>query len=337
AASAGAGDGYLDQISIPLDESERGPVARAIETGDPQVQNDILSDAAFEPWREEALSRGFRSCATVPIQHRDNLHGVLTIYADKPNVFAGMEAAVLGELGETIGYAMNALDRKRALVSESSTELRFDISTADTPLFGFLKGVSGRFSLESTVHRLDGYTHLFFRAQGVDAETIRAEVPESPDVERVHVVSESEEGCLFECTVRESEFVSDLLERGGLLAGVDVSERRATVTVRIPTSVDARSFVGYFEETFGDVTLLARREVDEPVMSRQQFENEIRTRLTERQQEVIRTAYFSGFFEWPRESNGQDVAEILGVTQPTVNRHIRAGERTLFGILFGDR
>ncbi|MFC4356388.1 bacterio-opsin activator domain-containing protein [Halobium salinum] len=338
AASAGAGAGYLDDVTIPLDDAARvGPAARAVETGEPQVQPDILSAAAFEPWREAALSRGFRSCVTVPIRYRDTLHGVLTLYADTPDVFDPMETAVLAELGETIGYAMNALDRKRALVGERSTELRFDVPTTETPLFGFLTGTAGRFTLENTVHRTDGFTHLFFRASGVDAETVRREAEASTAVERVDVISETDDGCLFECTVGESAVVSDLLERGALLDTVDVSDRRATVTVRVPTSTDVRGFITYFEDAFGDVTLLARRELDESVMSRREFEDGVRDRLTDRQEEVLRTAYYAGFFEWPREKNGQDVAEMLGVTQPTVNRHIRASERTLLEVLFGER
>jgi predicted DNA binding protein len=42
-----------------------------------------------------------------------------------------------------------------------------------------------------------------------------------------------------------------------------------------------------------------------------------------------------GYFEWPRENSGEDVADALGITQPTLNKHVRLGERTVFDILFG--
>jgi len=35
-------------------------------------------------------------------------------------------------------------------------------------------------------------------------------------------------------------------------------------------------------------------------------------KLTDRQLEVIQTAYYSGYFESPRENTGEDVAEMLG-------------------------
>ena len=50
--------------------------------------------------------------------------------------------------------------------------------------------------------------------------------------------------------------------------------------------------------------------------------------------EVLETAYFASFFEWPRRATGGEVAELLGVSQPTVNRHVRNGERKLFAMVF---
>jgi len=42
-----------------------------------------------------------------------------------------------------------------------------------------------------------------------------------------------------------------------------------------------------------------------------------------------------GYFEWPRENSGEEVADCLGITQPTVNKHVRLGEQKLFDLFFG--
>ncbi|WP_338727377.1 PAS domain S-box protein [Haladaptatus sp. DJG-WS-42] len=335
-SSAGAGDGYLDHITVTTDgtETSRGPAGLAVETREPQVQNNILTDATFEPWREEALSRGFRASAAVPILYRDTVYGVLNLYSTKPLVFEEMELSVLGELGQSIGYAMNALERKRALVSESSVELEFVISALKTPILGFIDGSEGEFTLKNAVRRLDGKMHLFFNVRGIAPDVIRAHAAAAADVSQFTLIGETDDECLCECTIEDSTFISTLIERGASLNQMRVEDGTARLKVRIPQSTDVRRFVAYLDSTFGHVTLQARREFDTPVMTQQEFENEVRNRLTKRQEEVIKTAYFSGFFEWPRRSNGQEVAEILGVTQPTVNRHIRAGERTLFNLLF---
>jgi predicted DNA binding protein len=58
--------------------------------------------------------------------------------------------------------------------------------------------------------------------------------------------------------------------------------------------------------------------------------------LTDRQEEVLRTAYLSGFFETPRDRTGGEVAESLDVSQPTFNNHLRAAQRKLFTLLLED-
>lgn len=87
-------------------------------------------------------------------------------------------------------------------------------------------------------------------------------------------------------------------------------------------------------DRFDRVALRARRELDRPVQTEAEFEAFYRDRLTERQEEVARTAYYAGFFNFPRDSTGSDVAEMLGVSQPTVNRRIREAERKLFELVF---
>jgi PAS domain S-box-containing protein len=337
-STAGRSSGFLDQVTNEDGEMTpmRGPAGRASEMKQSQVQNNILRATEFEPWREVALTQGFRASVSVPLQHRDTLYGVLSLYSQKPSVFEEMETTVLEELGQSIGYAMSAIERKRALVSESSIQLQFRISRIESPLLGFIDGGHGSFALENVVQRLDGDVHVFFTARGVDPAVAREHAEQSPAVKRFSLISEDENECLCECSIRDSTFIATVLDRGAVLDSMTVEDGSAAMTLRVPQSTDVRSFVGFFEERFGDVELTARRESDEPVMTQHEFENEVREQLTARQQEVIKTAYVSGFFEWPRNSTGQDVAELLGVTQPTVNRHIRAGERTLFGLLFDD-
>ncbi|MDG5820643.1 helix-turn-helix domain-containing protein [Natronococcus sp. A-GB7] len=57
-------------------------------------------------------------------------------------------------------------------------------------------------------------------------------------------------------------------------------------------------------------------------------------RLTDRQREVLRMAYLSGYFESPRRSTGQEVTESLGISHPTFAQHLRAAQRKLCDSLF---
>ncbi|PSP33823.1 hypothetical protein BRC63_09780 [Halobacteriales archaeon QH_10_70_21] len=63
----------------------------------------------------------------------------------------------------------------------------------------------------------------------------------------------------------------------------------------------------------------------------------VEERLTDKQLDVLETAYLAGFFDQPRTSSGNDVADLLGVSQPTFNQQRRAAERKLVEFLVDER
>jgi predicted DNA binding protein len=54
-----------------------------------------------------------------------------------------------------------------------------------------------------------------------------------------------------------------------------------------------------------------------------------RSRLTDRQREVVRTAHRMGYFAYPREANATAVADELGIGPSTFAEHLAAAQRTL--------
>ncbi|WP_142856456.1 helix-turn-helix domain-containing protein [Salinigranum halophilum] len=54
-----------------------------------------------------------------------------------------------------------------------------------------------------------------------------------------------------------------------------------------------------------------------------------RTRLTDRQREVVETAYRMGYFEYPREASAETVATRLGVSSSAFAETLRAAERAV--------
>ncbi|MFB6135157.1 MAG: bacterio-opsin activator domain-containing protein [Halobacteriaceae archaeon] len=331
AASAGAGEDYLDAVETA---EGLGPTERAFETGASHVENTVFADPPLDQWRAAALARDFRAAVAIPLAHDDTVHGVLTIYATEQDAFDELEVTVLEELGDTIGYAVHALERRAALVGDSAVELEFRVGDLSRPLLGFVDGSLGAFELESVVQRADGHLHVFFTVEDAAPDAVREAAAASPVVLDSHVVTATETSGVYECALADASPLPRIVDRGVNLHTLRVEDGAASVGLRVPETADVRDFVEAFEEAYGEVDLVSRREVDRPVMSAEEFRNTVRDRLSERQGEVIETAYFSGFFEWPRDCSGQEVAEILGVTQPTVTRHIRAGERELFGLLY---
>ncbi|MDY7081345.1 MAG: PAS domain S-box protein [Halobacteria archaeon] len=116
-ASAGIEEGYLDNVSITLDDSPtgEGPTGKAVKTGELQVMQNIPENPDYEPWREEALKRGYKSSVAVPLEYEGCKYGVLNIYADRENAFDESELEHIEELEGTISYAMNSIEAREQL------------------------------------------------------------------------------------------------------------------------------------------------------------------------------------------------------------------------------
>ena len=142
---------------------------------------------------------------------------------------------------------------------------------------------------------------------------------------------------LYEVVVTGQTVAETLLEQGGRLKSLRTSAGGLTVTVAVSGETDVRQFVEQLGERYANVKLVARRDGAQSDGQRGgTVRSALEEQLTDRQLEVLRTAYLSGFFDWPRETTGQEIASSLDVSQPTVNRHLRVSERKLLELVFGD-
>jgi len=113
---AGVEDGYLDGIEIPTNGSAAsGPTATAHRTRDIAVMSNIPEDTAYNTWQEDALERGYRSSAAVPIEHEGTLYGILNVYADRTHAFDEQEQTLLTKLGDTVAHAIHQIDVEKQL------------------------------------------------------------------------------------------------------------------------------------------------------------------------------------------------------------------------------
>ncbi|SEH18002.1 PAS domain S-box-containing protein [Natronorubrum sediminis] len=336
-ATSGGENGFLDEFEgTDNDGFDHGLIDRVVDTRSPQVQNSIYQDPPFEPWRQAAIERGYRATIGVPVVHQDTFYGVINLYAAEEDVFEQMEVTVLKELGETIGYALNADERKQAFTSDRSVELAFEVTNFGESLLGLGLDSDGSFELENLVERRDGTVTMFFTADEPEPDDILEWLSNQPQVLDSRLVTDRTDDRLFESRLERSTIWAQLLQRGSIVCEAQASGDSARLVIRIPRSADPRSYDALLEEWFDDVELVARREFDEPVMAPEEFEAELHDRLTERQEEVLETAYYAGYFEWPRETDSKELAETLGIAQPTMSRHLRSSEQKFLSMLYDD-
>ncbi|WP_255170631.1 helix-turn-helix domain-containing protein [Natrononativus amylolyticus] len=108
------------------------------------------------------------------------------------------------------------------------------------------------------------------------------------------------------------------------------------ILVEAPQTVDARKVVELVEATFSQVTLRSKRERDRPVHTADEFRDAVAERLSEKQLAAIESAYFSGYYDWPREITAEELADSIGISSSTLHQHLRKGTWQLLSAFFTD-
>jgi len=335
-ASAGT-DGYLDAVSLSVDPNDpggEGPTGRALRTGEIQTVNDVHSDSGYERWRDLADEYGFRSSAAIPIRYEDTTYGVLNVYADRSDAFREQEATVVEHLGNLVGHAIAAAERKQALMSDAVVELEFRIrETADA--IGAATMPETPITLERAISVSDGDFLVYGVVEEGSVDEVRALSETVPFWESVSVIGEGVDGVRFELRFSDPPLMSTVASLGGSVRRVVLGDD-LRVTARFPQDVDVREVVDAVRAEYGSAEAVARRQVTEHDQQSGHLADVWSDALTERQRTVVETAYFAGFFEWPRATSGEDVAASLDISGPTFSQHLRAAERKVFARLVDD-
>lgn len=121
-AQYGYEKGCLEGIQLSWADTEQGrsPWGSAIRTGVAQLYQYSASDPAATPWDGESLQRGYRSIMALPLRHKIEKLGVLTIYASDPDAFQAEEVKLITDLADDLSYGITAL--RTHLAQEKSVE-----------------------------------------------------------------------------------------------------------------------------------------------------------------------------------------------------------------------
>ncbi|MFB6221874.1 MAG: bacterio-opsin activator domain-containing protein [Halolamina sp.] len=314
------------------------PAERAIATREPQVVNDVLENRAREGWRQVALDRGYHATMSLPLVYEDAMYGSLNVYSSQPNVFGELEQTVLSELADTIAYAINGAESRKALLGQELTALEFTVTDTETGFVELAREHDCTLVAENFVPRSDGGVRRFMTTRGVVPEDVLASASRFP-VEDITLVSEYEEEgvpvCLFRMDMTGESIEETVLEHGGRPRALRVADGEATVVVELAADAAVREFVELFRNRFPGAELVAQRSQQRPRQSPAEQRASLTDALTDRQLEALQTAYFSGFFDRPRRHTGTEVAESMGISQPTFSHHLREAHRRLCESLFG--
>ena len=96
----------------------------ALETGEHGVCNDLVRDPQAVLWRADALERGYRGMASLPLKAGGEVIGIFNLYAGEPDFFDAQELRLLDELALDISFKLEVCNREteRRRVEQVSRE-----------------------------------------------------------------------------------------------------------------------------------------------------------------------------------------------------------------------
>lgn len=319
------------ELPLPSAAEATDPTARAFATGDRQVVPDLRNRPSLFHWDDLPFDPG--SVAAIPLAYRSKQYGVLTVYAEHPDAFDDREQVVLDALGQTVANAINAVTTDQIIATNSVIELT--VSTADPSLFpcALTAGTDASVTYNDSMYDDDGVPLVYVTVSGLEPDGVEERVAGLDGVEDVRVLTAHEDDCLLE--VREPDsLVSTLADYGGVVQSLTASGGQLDLTVDLPDESAARSTFEYLEGEYEGVELRGYREQNRSTGTKHDFQETLESELADRQLTALRTAYFSGFFEWPRPLSGDEVAESMEITRATFHQHLREAERKLAAAFF---
>jgi len=135
-------EGYLATVNITWADTARGrgPTGTAIRTGVPRMVRHIQTNPDYEPWRAEALKRGYGSSIALPLLDGDTAFGALNLYAADDDVFDSVEVRLLTELAECLSYGLRMV-RLRGEHERTEEELSKSETKCSTVVESSLTGI----------------------------------------------------------------------------------------------------------------------------------------------------------------------------------------------------
>jgi diguanylate cyclase (GGDEF)-like protein/PAS domain S-box-containing protein len=161
-AWAGASTDYIDHIHSTLGDETygTGPTAAAISTGHYVVHSDIDGSCSMPPWAGNALSHGYRSCASFPLVVAGETRGALSIYSETAGYFDEAQVELLDELAADISFALEVAEtqasRDAAEEKLAASELKYATAFRTSPDAVNINRLSDGLYIETN----DGFTEL---------------------------------------------------------------------------------------------------------------------------------------------------------------------------------
>jgi len=328
-------------VRAAVKRGDTTPEQRAVERQRPQLIQSLSGDETVpESVRVAGFGDGVQSVLAVPLVYGSSVYGVVGVYAGTKEAFSDHERSSFEALGELAGLAINATRNRQLLLADTITEVTFELGAHST-LAQLSESCDAELTLGGTVPADDDGLTCFLTVSGTVPEAIVDATASMQNVDGGRVIRQSDDNHgRIELTLGSETPLVATVAYGATIRTATFEDGTGRLVVELSSDATVRRLA----VEIGDdkpAPVLARRDRTRSPTTAREFRNELSEQLTDRQETVLRTAYLADYFESPRGSTAEGVAESLGITGSTLLHHLRASQRKLLDAFYdehtGDR
>ncbi|WP_265111257.1 bacterio-opsin activator domain-containing protein [Halosolutus halophilus] len=336
-ASSGIAPGAVERV-VPDEwrtDGSAGALERSESAADVRPEDGTLTVAEdVTATLDDDVFEG--AIAKVPLAYGDTVYGTLSVATERTGAFEDDERAWLATIGHQIGYAIAAIRRRNLLLSDRVVELEVACRDDRSFFVDASRRLDCRFELDSLVPIGESTQLYYVRLEGASPADVFDLADAAPGIEDCRLVETDEEGWRVEFVIEGSCPIVTLTEYGVTVHEAVFETGSATITGDCAADADLRTILDGLRSAFPNSELQGKREAERTVQTAREFREGLEDRLTDRQEAALRAAYFGGYYDWPRESTAEEVADAMGVSSPTLHNHLRKGQHELLRTFFDD-
>ncbi len=271
--------------------------------------------------------------AAVPLVRGGTVYGHLRVGSDRPEPFDADERAWLETVGRQVGAAIAAVRRRNLLLSDRLLELEF-VCRDGAFLAEATDRLGCRFELDSLVALSESTQLQYLHLLGASPAAVFDLVEDAEGVADCRLIEGGDGDARLELVVEGGAPSLTLTEYGATVLELAAENGELVVVAECAADADLRTIVDGLRSWFPDTELRGKREVERTAGAAREFREGLEDRLTDRQEAALRAAYFGGYYDWPRESTAEELADAMGISSPTLHNHLRKAQHELIRTFF---
>lgn len=271
----------------------------------------------------------------LPIAYRQTMYGVLCVRSTAESL-AKRERDALVELGELVGYTINAIENRQLLAADTVIEVTLESDDEGAVLATVAAQTDSTLTLKGLIPATENGSIAFIGVEHGASDDVR-DAFERVSEGAIRVVRsgdlDTDEDVLV-WHLPEDSLLGTLAAAGVNVINTVADGETGVYGAELASDHEVRTLLQQLNSKFPRTRMEAKQRKDRPIELLELENDDVLDDLTDRQREVLESAFRAGYFDWPRESTAEDLAESLDITPPTLHGHLRKAEQSVFDALF---